>query len=101
VLTTSHRAFGAAPLDLPRELEPVPGAEKVELRMLRGARYAGSAVAGAAGTAARGVGWAGRKVGELTSRRTRTRTNGEIESDSTARGGHELPGNSGSDGAPH
>ena len=49
VLTTSHRAFGAAPLDLPPELEPVAGAEKVELRVLRGARYAGSAVAGAAG----------------------------------------------------
>ncbi|MFK0403886.1 hypothetical protein ACIQTT_16275 [Microbacterium sp. NPDC090225] len=98
VLTTSHRAFGAAPLDLPLELEPVPGAEKVELRVLRGARYAGSAVAGAAGTAVRGVGWAGRKVGELTTRRGRGGATGELESDSAARGDHELPENPGTDG---
>jgi hypothetical protein len=32
VLTTSHRAFGAAPLTLPAELEPVPGAETVARR---------------------------------------------------------------------
>ncbi len=57
VLTTSHKAFGAAPIDLPLELEPVPGAEKLELRVLRGARYAGNAVAGAAGTTVRGVEW--------------------------------------------
>lgn len=62
VLTTSRRAFGAAPIDLPLDLEPVPGAEKVELRMLRGARFVGSAAAGAAGTAVRGVAWAGRKA---------------------------------------
>ncbi|WP_136041553.1 MULTISPECIES: hypothetical protein [unclassified Microbacterium] len=62
VLTTSHKAFGAAPIDLPPELEPVVGAEKLELRMLRGARYAGSAVAGAAGTTVRGVEWVGRKA---------------------------------------
>lgn len=62
VLTTSHHAFGAPPLMLPAELEPVEGAEKVELRMLHGAQYVGNAVAGAAGTAARGVTWAGRKA---------------------------------------
>jgi hypothetical protein len=62
VLTTSHHAFGAPPLTLPAELEPVEGAEKVELRMLHGAQYVGNAVAGAAGTAARGVTWAGRKA---------------------------------------
>lgn len=69
VLTTAHKAFGAAPVDLPAELEPVTGSEKLETRALRGARFAGNAVAGAAGAAARGVGWAGRKVGELTIRR--------------------------------
>lgn len=88
VLTTSRRAFGAAPVDLPAELEPVPGAEKLEFRMLHGAQYVGSAVAGAAGTAARGVGWAGRRLGELTTRRGRSDSTSEgIES----RGGHELP----------
>lgn len=71
VLTTSHRAFGVAPAVLPAELEPVTGAERIETRMLRGARYAGSAVAGAAGTAARGVGWAGGKVSELARRKRR------------------------------
>ncbi|MFK4851664.1 hypothetical protein ACI3KT_08520 [Microbacterium sp. ZW T6_19] len=62
VLTTSHRAFGTPPTTLPAELEPVDGAEKLELRMLHGAQYVGNAVAGAAGTAARGVTWAGRKA---------------------------------------
>ncbi|GAB3634189.1 hypothetical protein GCM10027421_35430 [Microbacterium shaanxiense] len=66
VLTTSRRAFGVAPAVLPAELEPVTGAEKIETRVLRGARYAGSAVAGAAGTVARGAGWVGHRVGELT-----------------------------------
>ncbi|KDA06062.1 hypothetical protein DC31_12605 [Microbacterium sp. CH12i] len=66
VLTTSHRAFGVAPAVLPAELEPVPGAEKLEMRMLRGARYAGNAVSGAAGTVAKGAGWAGNKVSGLT-----------------------------------
>lgn len=97
VLTTSHRAFGAAPIDLPFELEPVPGAEKVEMRMLRGARFAGSAVAGAAGTAARGVGWAGRKVGELTVRRGRTPDTGEIGAGGGPLGDHDLSVTTGSD----
>lgn len=66
VLTTSRRAFGTAPSALPAELEPGTSAEKLELRMLRGARYAGSAVAGAAGTVARGAGWVGHKVGDAT-----------------------------------
>ncbi|WP_426181786.1 hypothetical protein [Microbacterium sp. TWP3-1-2b2] len=68
VLTTSRRAFGVAPAILPAELEPVTGAEKIETRMLRGARYAGSAVTGAAGTVARGAGWVGHRVGDLTHR---------------------------------
>lgn len=66
VLTTSRRAFGIAPAVLPAELEPGSSAEKLELRMLRGARYAGSAVAGAAGTVVRGAGWVGQKVGDAT-----------------------------------
>lgn len=85
VLTTSHHAFGAAPMDLPLELEPVEGSEKLELRMLHGAQYVGGAFAGAAGTAVRGVGWAGRKIASVG--RGRSRSTPEIESP----GGHEFP----------
>lgn len=96
VLTTSRRAFGSPPLELPRELEPVPGAERTELRMLRGARFAGGAVAGVAGSAVRGVEWAGRKVGALTARNGhRSEQDGEIDDrrsgdGSEQRGGHDL-----------
>lgn len=44
VLNNSRRAFGAAPAWLPKELEPVPGSEKLEWRMLHGARLIGSNV---------------------------------------------------------
>jgi len=42
VLTTSRRAFGLAPAVLPIELEPTPGSERLEARMLKGARFIGS-----------------------------------------------------------
>lgn len=90
VLTTSHRAFGAAPMDLPLDLEPVDGAEKLELRMLHGAQFVGGAVAGAAGSAARGVGWAGRRIASV----------GRGRKDAAAietQGTHDLPGELGSD----
>lgn len=90
VLTTSHHAFGAPPMDLPVELEPVDGAEKLELRMLHGAQFVGGAVAGAAGSAARGVGWAGRKIASAG----RGRRSGLDEIDSP--GTHDLPGELGS-----
>lgn len=89
VLTTSHRAFGAPPVELPVELEPVPGAQRLEQRFLSGARFTGGAVAGAAGTAARGVGWAGRRLGELTTRRGRS---GAADTGEHLTGGHDLPG---------
>lgn len=79
VLTTSRRAFGVAPAALPMELEPVPGAEKIEMRMLRGARYAGSAVSGAAGVVARGAGWVGHRVGGLTRIKRETPDSSELE----------------------
>ncbi len=91
VLTTSHQAFGAAPLDLPSELEPVDGAEKLELRMWHGAQFVGSAVAGAAGTAARGAGWAGRRIAGI--RRGRDADDGALK----AGGGHSLPPTIGTD----
>jgi len=68
VLVTSRRAFGPAPATLPAELEPVPGAERIESRLLRGAQFTGSAVIGAATTAARGIGWAGRKAIQVARR---------------------------------
>ncbi|MGO2748258.1 hypothetical protein [Microbacterium sp.] len=87
VLTTSRRAFGVAPAMLPTELEPGSDAERIELRMLHGARFAGSAMAGAAGTVARtagtvarGVGRVGQKAGDLTRGR---RKNRELDSSST------------------
>ncbi|AZH79175.1 MULTISPECIES: hypothetical protein [Microbacterium] len=99
VLTTSHRAFGAAPLDLPLELEPVPGAQKLELRMLRGARYAGGAVAGAAGTVVRGAGWVGHRVGDLATRRGRAVEELEAGASDTDHGDHDLPSHPGADAA--
>lgn len=96
VLTTSHRAFGAAPMDLPLDLEPVDGAEKLELRMLHGAQFVGGAVAGAAGSAARGVGWAGRKIASVG--RGRRSGTAEIDAGTTEQSGsHDLPGELGSD----
>ncbi len=69
VLVTSRRAFGAAPAVLPAELEPVTGAERMETRMLRGLRFTGDAITGAAATTARGVGWAGRRMTEIGRKR--------------------------------
>ncbi|WP_217183340.1 hypothetical protein [Streptomyces sp. AC495_CC817] len=96
VLTTSHQAFGAAPVVLPAELEPVDGAEKIELRMLHGAQLVGGAVAGAAGTAARGAGWAGRRIASVT----RRRRGGESDAAELERGGHELPDELGAGSTP-
>ena len=80
VLTTSHRAFGAAPAVLPPSLEPVEGAQKIEMRMLRGARQVGGAFLGAAENLGRGAAWAGRRAGEIGRVR---RTPKELDSSST------------------
>jgi hypothetical protein len=53
VLTGSRRAFGAAPVLLPPELEPRPGARRVEHSTIDAVQRAGGAVAGAAGRAVR------------------------------------------------
>ncbi|WP_235560006.1 hypothetical protein [Microbacterium sp. Leaf159] len=99
VLTTSHRAFGAAPMDLPLDLEPVDGAEKLELRMLHGAQFVGGAVAGAAGSAVRGVGWAGRRIASVG--RGRRSSSAEIEGGVDERSGtHDLSGELGADANP-
>ncbi|WP_417510685.1 hypothetical protein [Microbacterium sp.] len=80
VLTTSRRAFGVAPAALPAELEPGVNAEKLELRMLHGARYAGSAIVGAADSLAKTVGRAGSKIGGI---RRGKRSTQELDSSST------------------
>ena len=69
VLASSRRAFGLPPAVLPAELEPQEGAQRIESRIARGAQLAGTAVAGAAGSAARGVGVVGRRAVEAVRRR--------------------------------
>ncbi|WP_259606306.1 MULTISPECIES: hypothetical protein [Microbacterium] len=78
VLTTSRRAFGIAPASLPAELEPVPGTERIESRIVDGAKFVGNAVAGAAGSAVRGLGAAGRKTGGMLRRRDREQAGDEV-----------------------
>lgn len=80
VLTTSRRAFGAAPIGLPIDLEPTPGAERTEIRMLHGARSLAGTVTGAAGTAARGVS----RVGRTAVAAARRRRPGAIEVESSS-----------------
>ncbi|GAA5199411.1 hypothetical protein [Microbacterium jejuense] len=46
VLTGSRRAFGMPPIDLPADLEPRPGADRLERVAGRGIRRAGEAVIG-------------------------------------------------------
>lgn len=88
VLTTSRKAFGLAPAVLAPELEPDAGAEKLERRMLRGVRYAGSAITGVAGVVSRGAGTVARTVGRAG------RKNGAGSTDAIASqdalGGHEI-----------
>lgn len=109
VLVTSRRAFGLAPTVLPEVLEPVTGAERIETRVMRGARLAGSSIAGVAGTTARGVGWAGRRMTEI-GRARRTEDGPEAvegsedaapeTTDAAPDGGHEIPGAPGAAQAP-
>ena len=68
VLITSRRAFGVAPVTLPADLEPVTGVEKIEIKVLRGTRYATNAVAGAADVVARGTGWVGGRISSAVRR---------------------------------
>jgi len=55
VLTGSRRAFGSPPLTLPPELEPRPGADRVERLAGRGIRRAGQAVVGGVARGASGA----------------------------------------------
>ncbi|MCD1268579.1 hypothetical protein B5M43_006900 [Microbacterium sp. MEC084] len=76
VVKASRKAFGIAPAVLPAELEPQPGAERLEHSALRGVKRLGSAVASGAGAVGRR---AGEIAGRAVPRRSSTET-GSIES---------------------
>lgn len=71
VLVTSRRAFGAPPVALPAELEPRPGATRLERAATRTIRNAGGAVVSGITRGASAVG--------STAKRMRPRTRREIE----------------------
>ncbi|MFS0794202.1 hypothetical protein [Microbacterium sp. 1P10AE] len=62
VLVTSRRAFGSPPEILPQDLEPRPGAAKLERRAAGGVQRVGGAIAGAVGSAGRRTGSVARKA---------------------------------------
>ncbi len=62
VLVTSRRAFGSPPEILPQDLEPRPGAAKLERRAAGGMQRVGGAIAGAVGSAGRRTGSVARKA---------------------------------------
>lgn len=68
VLVGSRRAFGVAPVILPPDLEPRPGALRAEHSAVRGVQRAAGAVAGAAGATGRKIASAGRSVGGVARR---------------------------------
>lgn len=68
VVAASRKAFGAPPLTLPPVLEPREGAERLERRAAEAAQRIGGAVAGAAGSASRGIVAAGRGIGSAVGR---------------------------------
>lgn len=86
VLVNSRRAFGTPPLVLPPDLEPRPGAQRLERSTGVGIRRVGGAVAGAAGATVRGLGsaaWsvgaAGRKTSEAVTGAARRRERRALE----------------------
>ncbi len=69
VLVNARRAFGAAPLVLPPELEPKPGTLRIENAAALGLRRAGGAIAGGVTTSVSAVGAASRRLGSAVSPR--------------------------------
>jgi len=65
VVAASRKAFGAPPLAVPAALEPGEGAARLEHRAAGTAKRIGGAVAGAAGSASRGIAAAGRGLGSV------------------------------------
>lgn len=62
VLVNSRRAFGAPPVILPTDIEPRPGAERLERRAAGGVQRVGGAIVGAVGSASRRTGSVARKA---------------------------------------
>ncbi|MFH8250339.1 hypothetical protein ACH3VR_08250 [Microbacterium sp. B2969] len=69
VLVSSRRAFGLPPIVLPAEIEPRPGAMRLEYAAGRGIRRAGGAIVGGVTRGVHAAGTAGRRVGGSLSRR--------------------------------
>ncbi|MEZ3161810.1 hypothetical protein AB1K54_14920 [Microbacterium sp. BWT-B31] len=81
VLVNSRRAFGAAPIGLPAELEPRPGATPIESLTARSIRRAGESVVVGVTRGAKAVGGAARRAGGVVRRRDdRELTDGTPES---------------------
>jgi hypothetical protein len=78
VLVGSRRAFGPPPVTVPADIEPRPGAKRVEHSAASSVARVGGAIAGAAGSTARGIGSVGRRA---VPRRKRK----EIESTTSAK----------------
>nr|WP_274638119.1 hypothetical protein [Microbacterium bovistercoris] len=76
VMIGSRRAFGVPPAVLPAELEPRPGATRVEHAVGRGLRRAGTAVAGATGSVVGATTTAGKRVSRAVIRRPPSGTDG-------------------------
>ncbi|SIT71944.1 hypothetical protein [Microbacterium sp. RU33B] len=62
VLVNSRRAFGLPPATVPADIEPRPGARRLEHSAVRGIRRAGDAIAGGVTKGATAVGSVGRKA---------------------------------------
>ncbi|WP_396642052.1 hypothetical protein [Microbacterium sp.] len=104
VLVGSRRAFGAPPLELPADLEPRPGARRVEHSTFAGASRLGGTIAGvvggAVGSAAHGAGSAGRKVAGTVGRiipRPRKAIDAEKTEPATDAGVDDAVGTNGED----
>lgn len=63
VLTNARRAFGTPPLDLPVELEPRPGAFRLEQSAIGGLRRAGGVIVSGVSSSVSAVGGATRRLG--------------------------------------
>ncbi|HET6302099.1 hypothetical protein [Microbacterium sp.] len=70
VLVNSRRAFGVAPVSMPAELEPRPGATRIESAAAQTFRRAGGVIADGVTKSATAVGGAARKVGGAFRRRS-------------------------------
>lgn len=69
VLVNSRRAFGAPPAIMPADIEPRPGALRLEHAASRGIKRAGGAIAGGVTKSVTAVGSAGKRLGTTVARR--------------------------------